>query len=240
MMLSRTSASARLDAELLLEHVVDLEEGLEQQRERDRHYRRIMAAGAQHRVDQDRADQRRHGAAGKEHQEVRHGLFETFDGAERPEGWTVVDNLDNDQVWVFDDPAGRGNLTGGEGGFAIVDSAYHGDGGSQNTELVTPVVDLSEVSEPVVRFRQDLLQVGEVAQVGLSLDGGETWNPARLAKSLDVDSWRQWVYEWDARPGQYTLQVRATDGEGETQTAKQAPPHPSGASGYHTIDVTVA
>jgi hypothetical protein len=25
-----------------------------------------------------------------------------------------------------------------------------------------------------------------------------------------------------------------------TQTAKQAPPHPSGASGYHTIGVTVA
>jgi DMSO/TMAO reductase YedYZ molybdopterin-dependent catalytic subunit len=79
-----------------------------------------------------------------------------------------------------------------------------------------------------------------IERVEVSTDGGETWNPARLAKSLDVDSWRQWVYEWDARPGQYTLQVRATDGEGETQTAKQAPPHPSGASGYHSIDVTVA
>ena len=76
--------------------------------------------------------------------------------------------------------------------------------------------------------------------VEVSTDGGETWNEARLARQLDVDTWRQWIYEWDAAPGEYTLQVRATDGEGETQTAMKAPPHPSGASGYHAVGVTVA
>ncbi|MDQ4127809.1 MAG: molybdopterin-dependent oxidoreductase, partial [Actinomycetota bacterium] len=79
-----------------------------------------------------------------------------------------------------------------------------------------------------------------VEKVEVSTDGGETWNEARLAKQLDIDTWRQYVYDWDAKPGEYTLQVRATDGEGETQTAKQTPPHPSGATGYHSIDVTVA
>ncbi|HEX2181244.1 MAG TPA: molybdopterin-dependent oxidoreductase [Rubrobacteraceae bacterium] len=79
-----------------------------------------------------------------------------------------------------------------------------------------------------------------IERVELSTDGGGTWNAARLARQLDLDSWRQWVYEWDARPGEYTLQVRATDGTGETQTASEAPPHPSGATGYHTIGVTVA
>ena len=78
-----------------------------------------------------------------------------------------------------------------------------------------------------------------ISKVEVSTDGGESWNEARLAKQLDIDTWRQYVYDWDARPGNYTLQVRATDGDGETQTAKKAPPHPSGASGYHTIDVTV-
>jgi hypothetical protein len=34
--------------------------------------------------------------------------------------------------------------------------------------------------------------------------------------------------------------VRATDGNGETQTAAEAPPHPSGATGYHTIEANVA
>jgi DMSO/TMAO reductase YedYZ molybdopterin-dependent catalytic subunit len=79
-----------------------------------------------------------------------------------------------------------------------------------------------------------------ISKVEVSTDGGETWNDARLAKQLDADTWRQYVYDWNAAPGQYTLQVRATDGAGQTQTAKAAPPHPSGASGYHTIDVTVA
>jgi DMSO/TMAO reductase YedYZ molybdopterin-dependent catalytic subunit len=78
-----------------------------------------------------------------------------------------------------------------------------------------------------------------IQKVEVSTDGGETWNTARLAKQLAEDTWRHYVYDWEARPGTYTIQVRATDGNGETQTATKAPPHPSGASGYHTIDVTV-
>jgi DMSO/TMAO reductase YedYZ molybdopterin-dependent catalytic subunit len=87
-----------------------------------------------------------------------------------------------------------------------------------------------------------------IERVEVSTDGGATWNETRLAKQLALDTWRLWVYDWDANPGQYTLQVRATDGEGETQTAKERPPHgaPSGAggtdgaTGYHTVGVTVA
>ena len=76
--------------------------------------------------------------------------------------------------------------------------------------------------------------------VEVSTDGGESWNDATLAAPLDVNSGRQYLYDWDASPGQYTLQVRATDGTGRTQTGVQTPPHPSGATGYHTVDVTVA
>jgi DMSO/TMAO reductase YedYZ molybdopterin-dependent catalytic subunit len=78
-----------------------------------------------------------------------------------------------------------------------------------------------------------------IQKVEVSTDGGETWNTARLAKQLAEDTWRQYVYDWEAKPGDYTIQVRATDGNGQTQTAAKAPPHPSGATGYHTIDVTV-
>jgi DMSO/TMAO reductase YedYZ molybdopterin-dependent catalytic subunit len=79
-----------------------------------------------------------------------------------------------------------------------------------------------------------------IERVEVSTDDGETWNTASLAKQLAEDTWRQYVYDWDATPGDYTLQVRATDGNGETQTSAEAPPHPSGATGYHTIDVSVA
>jgi DMSO/TMAO reductase YedYZ molybdopterin-dependent catalytic subunit len=78
-----------------------------------------------------------------------------------------------------------------------------------------------------------------IEKVEVSTDGGQTWNSARLAKQLAEDSWRQYVFDWDATPGYYTIEVRATDGNGDTQTASEAPPHPSGATGYHTIGATV-
>ena len=83
-----------------------------------------------------------------------------------------------------------------------------------------------------------------IDKVEVSTDNGETWNEARLASQLHPDTWRQYVYDWDASPGSYTLQVRATDGEGVLQTAEERPPHggggTDGAQGYHTVEVTVA
>ena len=83
-----------------------------------------------------------------------------------------------------------------------------------------------------------------IEKVEVSTDNGETWNEARLASQLHPDTWRQYVYQWDAKPGNYTLQVRATDGEGMLQTAEERPPHggggTDGAQGYHTVEVTVA
>lgn len=77
-----------------------------------------------------------------------------------------------------------------------------------------------------------------IAAVQVRVDDGD-WNDARLAAVPSTDTWRQWVWEWDAEPGDHRLQVRATTMDGEVQTSDQAPPAPDGASGWHTIDVTV-
>ncbi len=104
------------------------------------------------------------------------GVYETFDGTAAPTGWTVVDNKDNGQTWKFTDVGNRGNLTGGTGGFAIIDSDKYGSGGAQDTSLVSPVVDLSAVTAPKIKFNQDLNYLsGEKADVDLSIDGGTTW-----------------------------------------------------------------
>jgi DMSO/TMAO reductase YedYZ molybdopterin-dependent catalytic subunit len=79
-----------------------------------------------------------------------------------------------------------------------------------------------------------------IERVEVSTDGGDSWNDAELATQLDDDAWRQYLYEWNAEPGEYTIQVRATDGNGDTQTEDEAAPIPSGATGYHTIEVSVA
>jgi Oxidoreductase molybdopterin binding domain/Bacterial Ig domain len=77
-----------------------------------------------------------------------------------------------------------------------------------------------------------------IEAVEVSIDG--TWQDATLASQDTVDTWRQWYYVWDATPGPHTLKVRATDKTGHTQTAVVHGPEPSGATGYHTVGLTVA
>jgi DMSO/TMAO reductase YedYZ molybdopterin-dependent catalytic subunit len=77
-----------------------------------------------------------------------------------------------------------------------------------------------------------------VAAVEVRVDGGP-WQEARLAAVPDIDTWRQWVWEWNATPGNHLLEARATDATGYTQTALTAPPVPNGASGYPSAAVAV-
>ncbi|HEX6254212.1 MAG TPA: molybdopterin-dependent oxidoreductase [Euzebyales bacterium] len=81
-------------------------------------------------------------------------------------------------------------------------------------------------------------QTRGITRVEVQVDDGE-WREARLADELSVDSWRQWVHTWDATPGDHTLRVRATDGDGRTQTADRVPPRPDGATGHHSVSVAV-
>jgi len=76
-----------------------------------------------------------------------------------------------------------------------------------------------------------------IAKVEVGVDG--VWAEATLAAQDTIDTWRQWYYRWEATPGPHTLQVRATDRTGYTQTAAVHGPPPSGATGYHTVKVTV-
>jgi DMSO/TMAO reductase YedYZ molybdopterin-dependent catalytic subunit len=75
--------------------------------------------------------------------------------------------------------------------------------------------------------------------VHVRVDSGP-WQQARLAAVPDIDTWRQWVWEWDATPGRHTIEARATDATGYTQTALQEPPEPNGASGYPSVTITVS
>ncbi|MGD8193814.1 molybdopterin-dependent oxidoreductase [Herbiconiux sp. P18] len=78
-----------------------------------------------------------------------------------------------------------------------------------------------------------------IAKVEVQVDGG-AWADARLADTAGIDTWVQWVYEWQATSGDHTIAVRATDLSGYTQTSDEAPPAPDGATGWHTRTITVS
>lgn len=77
-----------------------------------------------------------------------------------------------------------------------------------------------------------------IAGVEVRVDDGD-WQAATLGPDAGIDYWRQWYLTWDAAPGRHTLAARATDGTGATQPADRTDPFPSGATGWHTVVVTV-
>jgi DMSO/TMAO reductase YedYZ molybdopterin-dependent catalytic subunit len=81
-------------------------------------------------------------------------------------------------------------------------------------------------------------QTRGIEKVQVRIDGG-AWQDARLGEADTKDTWRQWVYVWDAKPGNHTIEVRATDGSGYTQTSKRAPIAPNGSTGWHSVTVFV-
>ncbi|SDD82876.1 molybdopterin-dependent oxidoreductase [Glycomyces harbinensis] len=77
-----------------------------------------------------------------------------------------------------------------------------------------------------------------ISAVELRVDDGD-WRPCELSDVATGDTWRQWRLEWDAEPGEHTLTVRATDGEGEVQTSEEQGVIPDGATGLHSVTVSV-
>lgn len=103
-----------------------------------------------------------------------------------------------------------------------------------------------DTPKPFARPRAGPVMVAGVAwaqhrgidRVEVRVDDGP-WQEARLAAENSRDTWRQWSYAWQAPKGAHTLTVRATDRTGETQTERRTRTVPDGASGWHSVVVTV-
>ncbi|GAA2860629.1 molybdopterin-dependent oxidoreductase [Paenarthrobacter ilicis] len=77
-----------------------------------------------------------------------------------------------------------------------------------------------------------------VQRVEVRINRG-TWKQAELGTGISTDTWYQWQLGVELTPGDYEVQVRATDATGTPQTEDKAPVAPDGATGFHTINVKV-
>ena len=127
--------------------------------------------------------------------------------------------------------------------FGAFDAYWVKQGWSQQAPIKTE----SRIDVPK---RRSTVAAGQVTIAGVAwaqhrgIEGVEVsvngvWYEAKLPAQDTIDTWRQWYYVWDATPGPHVLQVRATDQSGYTQTAVNHKTEPNGATGYHTIAVTV-
>jgi DMSO/TMAO reductase YedYZ molybdopterin-dependent catalytic subunit len=76
-----------------------------------------------------------------------------------------------------------------------------------------------------------------VSGVDVEIDGA--FHATEITHAISKATWVQWRYTWAATTGDHTIEVRATDGTGEVQTAERTEPAPSGARGHHTVAVRV-
>ena len=111
---------------------------------------------------------------------TRFGVTESFDQSGLPAGWEVL-NTSGSAGWSFANPGSRTNQTGGTGNFAIADSDYYGNPNETlDTELRTPLMDLTTLSAVTLTFKTDFYyfsgSLPEVADVDVSIDSGATWN----------------------------------------------------------------
>ncbi|GAB3649450.1 S8 family serine peptidase [Glycomyces tarimensis] len=127
-------------------------------------------------------------------------LQEEFGSGEVPEGWTV-ENRGEADGWVFDDPHLYGNLTSGSGGFAQANSDAADPEALVDTDLITPVFDLSAVADPTLAFASFFYDggLGSEIDIAISTDGGASWEQVwhnnedleASEESVDLSAWAE-------------------------------------------------
>ncbi len=79
-----------------------------------------------------------------------------------------------------------------------------------------------------------------ISRVELSFDDGETWSDSEIYYSGGDLAWSLWSYKWKPDDADdYTIVVRATDGEGDVQGWEEERSPFSGVTGFHKIVVHV-
>jgi N-acetylneuraminic acid mutarotase len=134
------------------------------------------------------------------------GSTQPFDGSTTPTGWSVVNAAGTTHGWEFDDPASLTNNTGGTGNFAAAYSDILGV--SEDTQLVSPVIDMSQDTSPYVQFNSDLFGwFGDNETVDVSTDGGATWTTV----------WQSQGYPGKRGPGLEAIPLPAAAGKSQVQ-----------------------
>jgi DMSO/TMAO reductase YedYZ molybdopterin-dependent catalytic subunit len=79
-----------------------------------------------------------------------------------------------------------------------------------------------------------------ISRVEFSSDDGESWDEAKIDYPGTKLSWALWSFNWEPdEADDYTLVVRATDGDGRAQEYEEGREFTSGITGFHKIVVHV-
>jgi hypothetical protein len=139
-------------------------------------------------------------------------FYEGFPTTSLPTCWSQVDHQGNGQIWQF------GTITGSYSGFfpllsgnyAFLNSDAYLNGNSQNADLVSPLLDLSNFSSVTLQFNYYYRAFnGQTGTLSYSIDNGATWvaiqsftvtsaNPANFSQVIPAVALQSQVkFKWN-------------------------------------------
>ena len=183
-------------------------------------------------------------------------LNEGFATATLPNCWTITDNNSSGQTWLIGAITGESPNPALTGNYAYLNSDDYGNGNSQNSDLVSPVFDLSAYTGVTLAFKHYFKQYSTSSgTVSYSINGGSTWtaiqswttttaNPATFSQTIAALAgqsqvrlkWNYtgtWAYYWGVDDIQLT-------GTGGTPTFAVTPSDQSVATAAGTTTFNVA
>ena len=135
---------------------------------------------------------------------------ESFSGTEIPSCWTQSDHQNNGKLWQSGIISGNGSPAL-SGNYAYLNSDAYGSGVSENTDLITPALDLTYFTGVNLTFNHYFLKYasGESGTLSYSINNGSTWtviqsftatttNPALFNQNISaVDGHAQVKFKWN-------------------------------------------
>ncbi len=101
---------------------------------------------------------------------------ESFTTTSLPNCWTLVDNQGNGQVWVIGTLSGQTPTPALTANYPYLNSDGYGSGNSQNSDLITPTLNLSGYSSVTLAFNHYFKSYsGSSGTVSYSINNGSTW-----------------------------------------------------------------
>jgi secreted trypsin-like serine protease len=122
-----------------------------------------------------------------------------------PQCWEIVDHRNNGQVWKFGTISN--GLTGSSGNYAYLNSDGYGSGNTQNTDLITPTLDLSSYGAVTLSFKHYFrqYQTSSSATLSYSVNNGSTWTQIQQFTATT------------ANPATFNLEIPAVAGKSQVK-----------------------
>jgi M6 family metalloprotease-like protein len=135
---------------------------------------------------------------------------QAFSGTTIPQQWSQVDHQGNGQIWQFGTAVLFNQAPSLTGNYAYLDSDGHGNGNSQNVDLISPTIDMTDFIAVTLQFNHYFYYFNSSSgTLSYSINNGASWtqitqwtstttNPAAFSQMITAVAGKSQVkFKWN-------------------------------------------